>query len=589
MKLGWFLLASFLPENNGQEAAPDLAKLAASFSPEQLAALQSVLGANKIASPTGLENPVAPAATSSVAQPAAPAVPAIPTQQPTTKPTNATTLATEAPAAPARGSATCTRLEGASVDLEQETGRIEDSPEELIPDGPSEDVNPAEDQPLSNFDPLAPISAENPAPQTALPPQDSPLPAETPVELPAEESVAEETVSTDSTPAPLTKENTDLLSLLQGKSPEQIAQLLALAQGPGSTTRVEDLSQGFLHKSPSPAQGNAPAEDPQPEETVVEEPIATETMEATEEEKTPAPVALPEEEPIEAEVENTAAENQSTGFGIQIAQPDEATLDNEETEALEEEKEAQGEEREEPVPEVTPDLFPEGEAGEDNGEEVLNFEGDTPIETEELGENPRIQLPAESQNDKAEEEEPQITEPELEIPAETTQDLEDEEDVLDNEYEEEAGEENDADAYDEYEEYDKYGESYDEEYDGEYDESEYDESESDFWKFNDNDNDDLSDNLIQEEARNGDLFSDHDEEMAEDKAKYNFAFFMILFVFGTTGAYYVFTTAKNKFFPQSNKLFKRHEQSYKLLPKTDTDVKQSASSEDKDEWNNDDW
>lgn len=40
MKLGWFLLASFLPENNGQEASPDLAKLAASFSPEQLAALQ---------------------------------------------------------------------------------------------------------------------------------------------------------------------------------------------------------------------------------------------------------------------------------------------------------------------------------------------------------------------------------------------------------------------------------------------------------------------------------------------------------------------------------------------------------------------
>ena len=75
---------------------------------------------------------------------------------------------------------------------------------------------------------------------------------------------------------------------------------------------------------------------------------------------------------------------------------------------------------------------------------------------------------------------------------------------------------------------------------------------SDFWKFNDNDDDELSDNFIQEEARNGDLFSEHDEEMAEDKAKYNFAFFMILFVFGTTGAYYVFTTAKNKFFPQSN-------------------------------------
>ena len=48
------------------------------------------------------------------------------------------------------------------------------------------------------------------------------------------------------------------------------------------------------------------------------------------------------------------------------------------------------------------------------------------------------------------------------------------------------------------------------------------------------------------------MFSERDEEMAEDKAKYNFAFFMILFVFGTTGSYYVFTTLKNKFFPQSN-------------------------------------
>ena len=58
--------------------------------------------------------------------------------------------------------------------------------------------------------------------------------------------------------------------------------------------------------------------------------------------------------------------------------------------------------------------------------------------------------------------------------------------------------------------------------------------------------------ILQEEASNGDLFSEHDEEMAEDKAKYNFAFFMILFVFGTTGVYYVFTTLKSKFFPQSN-------------------------------------
>jgi len=57
--------------------------------------------------------------------------------------------------------------------------------------------------------------------------------------------------------------------------------------------------------------------------------------------------------------------------------------------------------------------------------------------------------------------------------------------------------------------------------------------------------------ILQQEASNGDLFTEHDDEMAEDKAKYNFAFFMILFVFGTTGVYYIFTTVKSKFFPQS--------------------------------------
>ena len=84
--------------------------------------------------PTGVETapeataPVSAVSSQPVAQsaPASPASVSVqPTQQPTTKPTNATTLATEAPAAE-------TRLEGASIDLEQQTGRIEDSPEELI-------------------------------------------------------------------------------------------------------------------------------------------------------------------------------------------------------------------------------------------------------------------------------------------------------------------------------------------------------------------------------------------------------------------------------------------------------------------------
>ena len=47
--------------------------------------------------------------------------------------------------------------------------------------------------------------------------------------------------------------------------------------------------------------------------------------------------------------------------------------------------------------------------------EFIRFEGDTPEENEEIGENPRIQV-LEGDN---EEEIPQISEPELEIPTET--------------------------------------------------------------------------------------------------------------------------------------------------------------------------
>lgn len=48
--------------------------------------------------------------------------------------------------------------------------------------------------------------------------------------------------------------------------------------------------------------------------------------------------------------------------------------------------------------------------------EFNEFKGDTPEATDEIGENPRIQVP-ESENES--EEVPQITEPELEIPTET--------------------------------------------------------------------------------------------------------------------------------------------------------------------------
>ena len=47
--------------------------------------------------------------------------------------------------------------------------------------------------------------------------------------------------------------------------------------------------------------------------------------------------------------------------------------------------------------------------------DFIRFEGDTPEENEEIGENPRIQV-LEGDN---EEEIPQISEPELEIPTET--------------------------------------------------------------------------------------------------------------------------------------------------------------------------
>lgn len=50
--------------------------------------------------------------------------------------------------------------------------------------------------------------------------------------------------------------------------------------------------------------------------------------------------------------------------------------------------------------------------------EFNEFKGDTPEATDEIGENPRIQVP-ETPSENESEEVPQITEPELEIPTET--------------------------------------------------------------------------------------------------------------------------------------------------------------------------
>jgi hypothetical protein len=182
-------------------------------------------------------------------------------------------------------------------------------------------VNPAEDMPLSNFDPLSPISASNPAPQT---------PAETVAAVTPAEPVPEEVP--EESPAPLTSGNSDILSLLQGKSPEQISQLLALAQG---------TSESAAPAEETPVVSETPVETP----TVLEEPIA----------ENPAPIETaesPEEE-----------QQQSTGLGIQIAQPAEETPVEEAP--AEQETEAA-------LPEVSTELFPEGDEEE---EEVLNFEG----------------------------------------------------------------------------------------------------------------------------------------------------------------------------------------------------------------------
>ena len=205
---------------------------------------------------------------------------------------------------------------------------------EILAEGPSENVNPAEDMPLSNFDPLSPISASNPAPQIPA----VTAPAVTPAE-PVPEAVSEDS------PAPLTSGNSDILSLLQGKSPEQIAQLLVLAQGTSASAAPAEESPALetqpLELPAVPETAPVVSETPVEAPTILEEPIA----------ENPAP--------IEDGVSHQEEQQQSTGLGIQIAQP------GEETPVAEAPAEAA-------LPEVSTELFPEGD---EEGEEVLNFEG----------------------------------------------------------------------------------------------------------------------------------------------------------------------------------------------------------------------
>ena len=222
--------------------------------------------------------------------------------------------------------------------------------------------------PLSNFDPLSPISASNPAPQTPAVNAEA-VSAVTPSE-PVPEAVAEES------PAPLTSENSDILSLLQGKSPEQIAQLLALAQGtsesaaPAEETPELEAQPTALETQPAADSIETPT-GPEAQETqaaFVELPAIPQTAPAVSETPVEAPIIL--EEPI---AENPAPmqkpdipqeeQQQSTGLGLQIAQPAEETPVAEAP--AEQETEAA-------LPEVSTELFPEGN---EEGEEVLNFEG----------------------------------------------------------------------------------------------------------------------------------------------------------------------------------------------------------------------
>ena len=208
--------------------------------------------------------------------------------------------------------------------------------------------------PLSNFDPLAPISASNPAPQTPSVPAD-------PVVTPAEPEPVPETQES-SAPAPLTSGNSDILSLLQGKSPEQIAALLALAQGTSSTAPAEE----------TPALETQPAalETPAAPEALETQPVAVESPASLEE--TPAvsveaPTILEqplEETPTPIEAAAAPQQVQSTGLGLQIAQQVPATAEEAPVAPAEQETEAA-------LPEVSTELFPEGE---EEGA-VLNFEG----------------------------------------------------------------------------------------------------------------------------------------------------------------------------------------------------------------------
>jgi len=178
-----------------------------------------------------------------------------------------------------------------------------------------------------------------------------------------------------------------------------------------------------------------------------------------------------------------------------------------------------------------------------------------------------------------------------------------------DEYVDEFNEEEKLDDYDTL--YDDYEEEEDyEDYEGEY--SGYSLLDS----FDDNKEpsifDDVADPIsdsfenyrLAEERRITEEIEDIEEEFHEqkdaEKANWNFAFFLICFVVVSSAVYYVYNLVRMKFFPKNvslkEYLTKRwrywdndESQTYSLLPENDQDIKQSVSSDQKEEWNNDDW
>lgn len=480
--------------------------------------------------------------------------------------------------------------------------RIEDTDEDLIPDAPSENINPDEDKPLSEavassttetaasavetsvaVEPVAAEPAVAAETGVASAPEAEPVGAQEAVEAtpaPAanvtEPAEVEDSSAIDVAP---TEEEDDAVKALMAKtglSAEEIKAVLAAKTLTAETGETSETSEEPELETTS-TEANTETTEEITEETLTETtPVEDSTTENIE---TP-----PVEVPDSSDIYGSRADSEEivTDSEVETAEPVVPNL--------------------EPITQVIMNPSSEETVSEEpeTAEEPVDTTGEYSTELQELEEatdGTQEENVLDSTVTDSEELDTQTSSPLSDTGYDTTDELatveayDDDDDDWEDDYD--GDYDGDYDEYDE-EDYDDY-----EEYEDEYGTYKLDEEESSgfgsllgsdsFFDSADSNEQavDVDSSILDDVARNyrlqelEDIEDDFNDQVEEEMANWNFAFFLIIFVLVVSGGYYVINLIRTKFFPKN--------QSYALLPNADEDVKQAVSSDAKEEWNNDDW